>query len=203
MKHNVFPKDGVPVFILFKAMSGLSDREIANLILRNTGRNQEMFKLLLPSIEQCVDLQIQSEINALEFIGKRITLSKETTKHPASIAFDVIYNSVLTHIPVVNDSFYAKMFYLAFMVRRLLLAHIDPDRHIDNRDFYGNKRLELAGSLIGLVFEDALKRYNSMMMVWFTNTQFQHRRLTNGLFIFYFRPLLTSTYQKFGCVSLT
>lgn len=146
-------------------MSGLSDMEITNLILRNTERNMEMFKLLLPSIEQCVDLKIFSEINALEFIGKRISLSKETTKHPASIAYDVIYNSVLTHIPVVNDSFYSKLFYLAFMVRRLLWAHIEPENHIDNRDFYGNKRLELAGSLIGLVFEDAFKRYNSSIMV--------------------------------------
>lgn len=165
MKHNVFPKDGLPVFVLFKAMSGLSDMEITNLILRDTDRSMEMFKLLLPSIEQCVDLKIISEINALEFIGKRISLSRETTKHPAAIAYDVIYNSVLTHVPVVNDSFYSKMFYLAFMVRRLLLAHTDPNNHIDNRDFYGNKRLELAGTLIGFVFEDAFKRYNSTIMV--------------------------------------
>lgn len=165
MKHNLFPKEGMPVFILFKAMCGLSDKEITNLILRDTVQNTAMFKLLLPSIEQCIDLKVLSEINALEYIGKRISLSKETTKLPASIAFDVIYNSVLTHIPMVNHSFYSKVFYLAFMMRRLLLAHIDPDNHIDNRDFYGNKRLELAGTLIGFVFEDALKRYNSLLMV--------------------------------------
>lgn len=135
------------------------------MILRDTVQNTAMFKLLLPSIEQCIDLKVLSEINALEYIGKRISLSKETTKLPASIAFDVIYNSVLTHIPMVNHSFYSKVFYLAFMMRRLLLAHIDPDNHIDNRDFYGNKRLELAGTLIGFVFEDALKRYNSLLMV--------------------------------------
>lgn len=153
------------MFVLFKAMSGLSDRDITNLILRDTKCSAEMFKLLLPSIEHCVEIKVFSEINALEFIGKKITLSKESSKHPAAIAFDVIYNSLLTHIPVFNDSFYLKLLYLAFMVRRLLLAHIDPDTHIDNRDFYGNKRLELAGTLIGFVFEDAFKRYNSYIMV--------------------------------------
>lgn len=33
------------------------------------------------------------------------------------------------------------------------------DTECDDRDFYGNKRLELAGSLLALLFEDVFKRH--------------------------------------------
>lgn len=182
----------MPLFVLFKAMLGMSDSDVVKLILKNVENSTEMFKLLLPSIEQCVELKVISQINALDFVGKRISLTRDSSKPPCMIAFDVIYNSVLTHIPVVNDSFYAKAFYLAFMVKRLLMAHIDPENHNDNRDFYGNKRLELAGTLIGFVFEDAFKRYNSFVMV-----SCRSKFIKFSIFFYYYFSLQqTSTYPK-------
>jgi len=35
----------------------------------------------------------------------------------------------------------------------------------DDRDYYGNKRVELAGSLIGLIFEDLFKRWVNFLVV--------------------------------------
>lgn len=52
-----------------------------------------------------------------------------------------------------------KALYLALMVRRLIQVHL-KEFPLDDPDFYGNKRLELAGSLLALLFEDLLKRFN-------------------------------------------
>lgn len=49
--------------------------------------------------------------------------------------------------------------YVALMVRRVIQAEQDPSS-VDDRDYYGNKRLELAGSLLSLLFEDLFKRMN-------------------------------------------
>ena len=45
------------------------------------------------------------------------------------------------------------------MMRRMLAAMLDPNL-VDDRDYYGNKRLELAGGLLALLFEDLFKRMN-------------------------------------------
>ena len=48
---------------------------------------------------------------------------------------------------------------MALMVRRVIQAQSNK-QFMDDRDYYGNKRLELAGSLLSLMFEDLFKRFN-------------------------------------------
>ena len=49
---------------------------------------------------------------------------------------------------------------MALMIRRVIQAQ-GNDIEVDDKDYYGNKRLELAGQLLALLFEDLFKRYNS------------------------------------------
>jgi DNA-directed RNA polymerase III subunit RPC2 len=53
-----------------------------------------------------------------------------------------------------------QVLYIAMMVRRMLYAMGDS-KYIDDRDYYGNKRLELAGGQIAILFEDLFKRFNN------------------------------------------
>lgn len=54
-------------------------------------------------------------------------------------------------------SFRPKLVYLAAMVRRLV-PFARGECEADSKDYYGMKRLELAGDLLGLLWEDAYKR---------------------------------------------
>ena len=42
------------------------------------------------------------------------------------------------------------------MIKRMVYAMLVPEA-VDDRDYYGNKRLELAGSSLALLFEDLFK----------------------------------------------
>jgi len=54
--------------------------------------------------------------------------------------------------------FMGKLRYMALMIRRIIDALNDPTK-LDDKDYYGNKRLELAGNLIALLFEDLFKKF--------------------------------------------
>ncbi len=61
---------------------------------------------------------------------------------------------------MVDGNFKMKAVYTAVMLRRTIMAKLGKI-NVDDRDYYGNKRLELAGQLISLLFEDLFKRFNT------------------------------------------
>ena len=72
---------------------------------------------------------------------------------------DILENVILAHIPLSkNLKFFAKCRYLALMIRRIIEASQDESK-LDDKDYYGNKRLELAGQLVSLLFEDQFKTF--------------------------------------------
>merc|ERR1719201_296175 len=73
---------------------------------------------------------------------------------------DVLERQVLSHIPAPNGNFAPKSRYLCLMIRRCLDARHDRTL-LDDRDYYGNKRIEGAGQLISLLFEDLFKSFNA------------------------------------------
>ena len=66
---------------------------------------------------------------------------------------------LLVNVPTQNWDFYEKSIYLGLMVRRLLLAE-QKIVTADDRDYYGNKRMQLAGDMISLLFEEHFKNFN-------------------------------------------
>ena len=57
-------------------------------------------------------------------------------------ALEALATIVLAHVPVVGLDFRSKAIFVATMTRRVLMA-IDDEKTVDDRDYVGNKRLEL------------------------------------------------------------
>lgn len=157
MKHNTFIED-IPIAIIFKALGVSTDQEIFQLV----GTGKEYLELLSFSLQECSTFDILTEKQALRYIGNKVKNSKaaKTGRTKIQEAKDILASVVLSHVPCSAYDFRAKVRYLGIMVRRVLDVMIDPNK-VDDRDYYGNKRLELAGQLVGLLFEDLFKRFNS------------------------------------------
>lgn len=128
-----------------KAMGVTSDKEIIQLLCGTDERYQEAFGV---SLEEAAKNKIFTRKQALEWIGVRTSQNSETSvsgnqklSYP-DIANQTLAAMVLGHVPVKNMNFRPKCIYLATMARRVLMAMIDESM-VDDRDYVGNKRLEL------------------------------------------------------------
>lgn len=157
LKHNSMDKD-IPVAIVFKAMGVVNDQEIVQMV----GTEDNIMTSFAGSLEECHRASVFTQLQALKYMATRMKVKKffsGVKKSPIDEVRDVLANTVLAHVPVENFNFKMKSIYMALMVRRVIEAQGNAKK-VDDRDYYGNKRLELAGSLLSLLFEDVFKRLN-------------------------------------------
>ncbi|EDN09804.1 DNA-directed RNA polymerase III 130 kDa polypeptide [Histoplasma mississippiense (nom. inval.)] len=160
MRHNVLSED-VPIVILLKAMGIQSDKEMLLLVAGIDSTFQEDFAI---NFEESVKLGIYTQHQALEYIGSRIKINRKpnsfgiTRRNHVQEAIEAISSVIISHVVVENLNFRPKALYVAHMARRVLMAKHDPSL-VDDRDYVGNKRLELAGQLLALLFEDLFKKF--------------------------------------------
>lgn len=161
MKHNIFTED-LPICIVFKAMGIESDQEIAQL----TGTHPKFLEEMSLSLLECSKQEILTQEQALNYIGVRVkskinrSVPNANVKSRRDEAFDILKEVVLVHVEVKENSLHSKCRFIALMIRRIIETKEDPSK-LDDKDYYGNKRLELAGQLISLLFEDTFKRFQS------------------------------------------
>ncbi|XP_047315240.1 DNA-directed RNA polymerase III subunit 2 [Impatiens glandulifera] len=147
----------VPIMVVMKAMGMLSDQEVIQMI----GRDPRYGALLLPSIEECASNNIYTQHQALNFLEKKVPrkgLSSDSSVKEGK-ALRLLRDLFLAHVPVHGDDFRAKCIYVAVMLRRMMDAILNEDA-MDDKDYVGNKRLELSGQLLSLLFEDLFKTMN-------------------------------------------
>ncbi|CAN1173031.1 DNA-directed RNA polymerase III subunit 2 [Linum perenne] len=134
---NQFSKQ-VPIMVVMKAMGMESDQEVVQML----GRDPRYSQLLLPSLEECASLDIYTKVKALKYLDN----NKEGK------GLSTLRDIFLAHVPIHNNNFRPKCIYVAVMLRRIMDAILNKDA-MDDKDYVGNKRLELSGQLVSLLFE--------------------------------------------------
>eukprot|EP00051_Salpingoeca_urceolata_P012068 m.150055 g.150055 ORF g.150055 m.150055 type:complete len:1163 (-) comp17366_c0_seq2:25-3513(-) len=158
VRHNSLADD-VPLVIVLKAMGMQSDQEVVQLI----GSSANTLQIVAPSLEECSKAGIFTQNQALTFIGSKIKHQRRQygpKKPKEDEAREMLASVVLSHVPVHHFNFRLKCIYIALMVRRIIKV-MNGEVTVDDRDYYGNKRLELAGQLLSLLFEDVFKTFNA------------------------------------------
>uniref|UniRef100_A0A6C0D5V4 DNA-directed RNA polymerase n=1 Tax=viral metagenome TaxID=1070528 RepID=A0A6C0D5V4_9ZZZZ len=133
----------VPLFIVFRALGIISDKQIITMCLLDLDKYENMIDLFEPSVHDAGGILTQQ--NALRFIA---TLTKgKTVSHTLEILSDYFF----PHIGEMN--FTQKAYYLGYVVFRLLNVFIGIEPPTD-RDNYKFKRVELIGSLLTDLFRE-------------------------------------------------
>jgi DNA-directed RNA polymerase II subunit RPB2 len=133
----------VPLFILFRALGVISDKQIITMCLLDLEKYETLVDLFEPSVHDAGGILTQR--NALKYIAN-LTKYKTTEN-----VLEILADYFLPHVGELN--FTQKAYFLGYMVKELLsvYAGIQPPTDRDNFKF---KRLELVGSLVNDLFRE-------------------------------------------------
>jgi len=149
-------KQPIPLFVVFRALGIISDKEICEKILLNLGdkKNKDMFEGLQASIIEANKYLTQDE--CIKYITKfvmytPINMDKETgiqKKHDFTL--EILNNDLFPHCHSKEQ----KIYFLGYMAYKLLLASFDIIIKQDDRDSYLNKRIDLTGVLLNNLYRN-------------------------------------------------
>lgn len=161
VQHNIL-NEAIPICVLLRAMGVTSDMEMMAIVAGTDQALQDDFAI---NFEETIKLNIVTQHQALDYIGSRIKIARkqtpfgQTRRNYIQEALEAVSNVLIAHVPIEDLNFRPKALYVAHMARRVLMTKQNPAM-VDDRDYVGNKRLELAGQLLSLLFEDLFKKYN-------------------------------------------
>lgn len=154
-------REAVDLFVVFRALGVLSDREICQYILLNetAAENEEIMEYLNASVIEANKFMTQED--ALRQITSYaaftpINMDKDHgTKKKRDFVMEVLANDLFPHCRTSQQ----KIYFLGHMTNKLIrtaLGHVKPS----DRDSYVNKRIDTTGTLLNNLFRNY---YNKMV----------------------------------------
>jgi DNA-directed RNA polymerase II subunit RPB2 len=148
-------KQPLPLFIVFRALGVLSDKDICEHILLDIDdeKNKELLKALQASIIESNTCMTKED--AIKYITSYvmftpINMDKETgIRKKAEFTADILSNDLFPHCTTVEQ----KIYFLGYTANMLLKTSFDLIKQ-DDRDSYLNKRVDLTGALLNNLFRN-------------------------------------------------
>lgn len=154
----------IPIGVVFRALGVESEEEMVKAMV--PGGESELIDLVLPSLEH--SWECDSADYALHYIGRRgkkfmsgaiNTESTTETERAEAISYakHLLSTELFPHLGTGEKSFPKKIFYLGYMVSRLIFAKTGR-RKPEDRDHFANKRIATAGTLLAQQFYNSFRR---------------------------------------------
>ena len=148
-------KQPVPLFVLFRALGVISDKEICEKILLNI--NDDENKKLLSALQASI-IDANKYVNkeeCIKFINgfamyTPINMDRETgSKKKLEFTMEILNNDLFPHCHNSTQ----KVYFLGYMANKLLQANFEMIKQ-DDRDSFVNKRIDLTGTLLNNLFRN-------------------------------------------------
>jgi len=164
----------VPLFILFRALGIISDREIISMCLlkdpSDSAVSSSTMDWFLPSIHDAASIQSQHDaLTYLSILIKGRTIAR---------ALHILADYFLPHIGDIH--FLEKAYYLGHMVQRIYMVSNSIEPPTD-RDNYKYKRVELIGSLLKDLFREYYLKFQSRIRLAFETKYEFNKQIYNDI----------------------
>jgi DNA-directed RNA polymerase II subunit RPB2 len=150
----------LPLFVVFRALGIISDKQIVNSILYNLDDAEvaPYFELLRPSIEEAS--QIRDQQTALEYCSKYVILQggiKQSAFQSSIYKISQTRTSIIEEfLPHLGNNPFKKSIFLGYMTFRLLQSYLNND--YADRDSFMNKRVDTTGENLASLFRINFKK---------------------------------------------
>lgn len=150
----------LPLFVVFRALGVISDKQIVNSILYNLDDSEvaPYFELLRPSIEEAS--QIRDQQTALEYCSKYVILQsgiKQSAFQSSIYKISQTRTSIIEEfLPHLGNNPFKKSIFLGYMTFRLLQSYLNND--YADRDSFLNKRVDTTGENMADLFRKNFKK---------------------------------------------
>ena len=139
-------KKDIPISVIFRALGCLSDKEILYYIIDNNNSKIDnvMIKIIHNSLLE--NENIYTQMDAIKYLSNYINVTNNSFSNDIKLDYtkNIIKKDLLPHL----DTDIKKLHFLGLMINKLIkysLGLLEPS----NRDSYPNKRMEVAGVLMG------------------------------------------------------